>query len=304
MRYSYGHGYTIPLPSKHAFPMGKYQALYGILVDEGLIHPEDAHDPAEADWGDLGLVHSAEYLKSLREGSLGPAARRKLGLPFSDVLLHRSRLAVQGTIDAARFALNDGVGANLAGGTHHAFPDHGEGYCLLNDVAVAVRVLRRSEEIRNALVVDLDVHQGNGTAAIFARDASIFTFSMHGEKNYPWTKPRSSLDVALPDGTGDRGYLDALIESLGPAIESARPDLIFYLAGVDPVVGDRFGRLALTRQGLASRDRHVLESARRHGIPIVFVPAGGYAPTPKMTADLHAVVHRECRAVEQLAVRQ
>ena len=297
MRYSYGPGYTIPLPGRHAFPMGKYEALYRILCDEGLIVLEEGYEPYEADWADLRLVHTPEYLKSLEEDSLGPAARRKLGLPFSDVLLERARLAVQGTIAAARFALSDGVGANLAGGTHHAFPDHGEGYCLLNDVAVAVRVLERSGQVRRVLIVDLDVHQGNGTAAIFSDDASIFTLSIHGENNYPWTKSKSSLDVSLPDGTGDRGYLEALGESLNLAIGRSVPDLIFYLAGVDPVVGDRFGRLALTLEGLGSRDRYVLTSARRYGIPIVMVPAGGYAPTPELTADLHAVVHREWRAV-------
>ena len=284
--------------------MGKYEALYRILLDEGLIRSDDAHEPDEADWGDLALVHTPDYLTSLEEGSLDREAQRRLGLPFSEVLLSRSRLAVQGTINGARFALSDGIGANLAGGTHHAFPGHGEGYCLLNDVAVAVRVLGQSDEIRNAMVVDLDVHQGNGTAAIFAGDPSVFTFSMHGENNYPWIKPPSSLDVSLPDGTGDRGYLDALIESLTLAIGRSRPDLIFYLAGVDPVAGDRFGRLALTPEGLRARDRHVLESARRHGIPIVLLPAGGYAPTVEMTANLHAVVHRERRSIFQASMHQ
>ena len=297
MRVSYGPGYTIPLPHTHPFPMGKYEALYRILIEEGLIAPDDAHDPGEADWSDLALVHTNEYLDALRRGTLDRQAERRLGLPFSEVLLRRSRMAVQGTIDAGRFALEDGVAANLAGGTHHAFPGHGEGYCLLNDVAVAVRVLTRSQAIENSLVVDLDVHHGNGTAAIFAEDPSTFTFSIHGEKNYPWVKPPSSIDVALRDGTGDDEYLDALAGRLDDAISASHPDLVFYLAGVDAAAGDRFGRLSLSPEGLRRRDRYVLDAARRYGIPITLLLSGGYAKTPQMTAELHAIVHRERRAV-------
>ncbi len=297
MRVCYGPGYTIPLPHTHPFPMGKYEALYRILIEEGLIVPADAHDPGEAHWSDLALVHTHEYLDTLRSGSLNSEAERRLGLPFSEVLLRRSRLAVQGTIDAGRFALEEGIAANLAGGTHHAFPGHGEGYCLLNDVAVTVRVLKSSKEIENTLVLDLDVHHGNGTASIFAEDPSTFTLSIHGAKNYPWVKPPSSIDVALPDGTGDEEYLKALSDHLDTAISESRPDLIFYLAGVDAAAGDRFGRLSLSPEGLGRRDRYVLGAARRHGIPITLLLSGGYAKTPQMTAELHAIVHRERRAV-------
>ena len=278
-------------------PMGKYEALYRIIVEEGLLHPDDAIDPGEAAWSDLELVHTPAYLDALRKGGLTEGEERRLGLPWSPALVRRSRMAVQGTIQAARFALADGIAANLAGGTHHAFPDHGEGYCVLNDVAVAVAVLRRSGETGRVLVVDLDVHQGNGTASIFADDPRTFTFSMHGARNYPWVKPASSLDVDLPDGTGDEEYMDALVDKLEKAYRLSSPELVFYLAGVDAVAGDRFGRLALTSAGLREREHYVLETARRHGSPLAFLPAGGYAKTPLETAELHAAVHRERKSV-------
>ena len=194
-------------------------------------------------------------------------------------------------------ALEDGIAAILAGGMHHGFPDHGEGFCVLNDVAVAVRVLRRSGRVSRILVLDLDVHQGNGTASIFSGEPSVYTFSMHGAKNFPFKKARSSLDVALLDGTGDRDYLNLLSLHLRCAFEQAKPDLIYYLAGVDPVGGDRFGRLTLSREGLMRRDRLVLETAHRAGVPIALLLSGGYAKSAEETADLHAVVHREAAEI-------
>ena len=277
--------------------MGKYEALYRLVVKEGLVDPAAAIDPGEASWSDLALVHTPAYLDRLKSGGLSRTEERRLGLPWSPVLLRRSRMAVAGTIEAARFALADGIGANLAGGTHHAFPDHGEGYCVLNDVAVAVAVLRRSGEAGRVLVVDLDVHQGNGTAAIFADDPETFTFSMHGARNYPWVKPASSLDVNLPDQTGDESYMEALVDNLEKAYQLASPELVFYLAGVDTVVGDRFGRLAMTVAGLRLREQYVLGAARRRGVPLAMLLAGGYAKTPLATARLHAVAHRERKAV-------
>jgi acetoin utilization deacetylase AcuC-like enzyme len=204
---------------------------------------------------------------------------------------------VQGSLNAARMALQDGIAANLAGGTHHAFPDHGEGYCVLNDVAIAIRALLRDGDIRRALVVDLDVHQGNGTAAIFERDPRVFTFSMHGERNYPWHKMTSSLDVGLPDRMEDEAYLTQLEQHLPEVITTARPDLAFYLAGVDTAAGDRFGRLSLTREGLHRRDRMALEALRKAGIPVALVMSGGYAKSPDLTADLHAIAHREAARI-------
>lgn len=297
MRVSYTPEYVVPLPEGHPFPMGKFSALYRILLAEGLLRPSDIIEPDEADWATLGLVHTPTYLHRLATGTLDRASLRRMGLPWSRRLVRRSRLAVQGTIQAARMALEDGVAANLAGGTHHAFADHGEGFCVLNDVAVAIRRLQRDARIQRALVIDLDVHQGNGTAAIFQGDRAVYTFSMHGENNYPFQKQRSSRDVNLPDGTDDALYLAALQKHLPEVFEEARPDVAFYLAGVDPVAGDRYGRLRLTRQGLHERDRYVLESACRRGVPLVLVLSGGYARTPEVTADLHAIVHREARAI-------
>jgi acetoin utilization deacetylase AcuC-like enzyme len=220
-----------------------------------------------------------------------------MGLPWSERLVVRSRLAVQGTINAAMMALEDGIAANLAGGTHHAFPGHGEGFCVLNDVAVSIRLLTQSCWIRRALVIDLDVHQGNGTAAIFAENPHVFTFSMHGAKNYPFKKPPSSLDVPLPDAATDETYLDALRHHLPRVIDQARPDLIFYLAGIDVVDHDRYGRTALTRGGLHAREGYVLETIKASRCPVTLLLSGGYAATPELTADLHAVAHREAQRV-------
>ena len=297
MRVSYSDGYFVPLPPGHPFPMGKFPALHRLLLEEGLITPADVIPPRQADWADLLLIHTPAYLNALSAGTLPRRAIRRMGLPWSPRLVHRSRLAVQGTINAALMALHDGIAANLAGGTHHAFPDHGEGFCVLHDVAVTVRVLQRAHWIRRALIIDLDVHQGNGTAAILNGHTSVFTFSMHGAKNYPFNKVPSSLDVPLPDGTGDDAYLETLARHLPAVLEAARPDLVFYLAGIDVVQGDRFGRLQLTRAGLHARDRQVLETIHDAGVPLTLLLSGGYAATPEATADLHAVVHREAQHV-------
>ena len=297
MRASYGPGYFVPLPEGHPFPMAKFPALHQLLLREGLLRSDDVVAPRPADWADLLRVHTPAYLQRLAEGALSRQEERRMGLPWSGRLVRRSRLAVQGTLNAALMALQDGAAANLAGGTHHAFPTRGEGFCVLNDVAVAIRVLQRARWIRRALIVDLDVHQGNGNAAFFADDDAVFTFSMHGAKNYPFRKPPSSLDVGLPDGTGDDAYLDALRRHLPAALDAARPDLVFYLGGIDVRAGDRYGRLALTRAGLHARDGYALETIRHRGAPIALLLSGGYAPTPEETADLHAVQHREAARV-------
>lgn len=297
MRVSYSPGYYVPLPEGHRFPMAKFPALHRILLAEGLITPDDVVEPEEARWEDLRLVHTHDYLEELAHGTLSPKALRRLGLPWLPNLPRRSRLAVQGSINAARIALEDGIAANLAGGTHHAFADRGEGFCVLNDIAVAIHVLLREGRIRRALVVDLDVHQGNGTAAVLASTPAAYTFSMHGAKNYPFKKERSSRDVALPNEIGDTGYLDILQRELPDVIDAARPDLVLYLAGVDVVAGDRFGRLNLSRDGLAQRDRYVLATLKTRGLPVALLLSGGYAKTPEDTADLHATVHRMAREV-------
>jgi acetoin utilization deacetylase AcuC-like enzyme len=296
MRCAYHTDYYLPLPPRHPFPMAKYPLLFDRLLRDGIIAPGDVTPPVEALIEHLRLVHTDEYLTRLAEGALDPAAVRRLGVPWSPALWRRSRLATQGTLDSARAALQDGFAANLAGGTHHAFPGHGEGFCVLNDVAVAIRVLQNEGRLRRALIIDLDVHQGNGTAAIFEDDADVFTFSMHGERNYPARKMRSTLDVGLADGMSDDEYLDLLERHLAAILSEFSADLVFYLAGVDPVQGDRYGRLALSDAGLRRRDRHVLETCRTAGLPVAITIAGGYAPTPERTADLHAIVFEEARA--------
>lgn len=297
MRVSYHPDYFVPLPPRHPFPMGKFPALHRLLLEEGVIRPEEVVEPREADWSDLLLVHTRDYLGKLASGTQSRQEERRMGLPWSPALVRRSRLAVQGTINAAMMALHDGLAGNLAGGTHHAMPGHGEGFCVLNDVAVALRVLERSRWIRRALVVDLDVHHGNGNAAFFADDPDVFTLSVHGAKNYPFRKPPSSLDVPLPDGTTDGAYLDALAKHLPAALDAARPDLVVYLGGIDVLAGDRFGRLALSRDGLRRRDRFVIEHVHERGLPLVLLLSGGYAATPETTADLHATMYREAAAV-------
>jgi acetoin utilization deacetylase AcuC-like enzyme len=277
--------------------MGKFRALHEQLLADGLVDRAEVVAPEEAPRDDLALVHTSAYLEALETSSLSREAERRLGLPANPALWRRSRLAVQGTVLAARHALADGVAANLAGGTHHAFADRGEGFCVLNDVAVAIRSLRRDGRMERALVVDLDVHQGNGTAAIFADDPATYTFSMHGEKNFPFEKETSSRDVELPDGMEDAAYLDLLLEHLPEVLGEARADLVFYLAGVDPVAGDRFGRLALSPAGVARRDRAVLEHTRDAGVPTALLLSGGYGPDASSTAALHAIAHREARRV-------
>lgn len=297
MRASYCDAYYVPLPDGHPFPMGKFPALHALLLNEGLLFPQDVVAPRQADWSDLLQVHTASYLNALAEGTLSRKEERRMGLPWSPRLVHRSRVAVQGTLNAAYMALEDGVAANLAGGTHHAMPGHGEGFCVLNDVAVAIQVLRRACWVNRVCIVDLDVHQGNGNAAFFADTPAVYTFSMHGAKNYPFQKPPSSHDVPLPDGCSDDAYLDALTTHLPAVLDIARPDIVFYLAGIDVLADDRFGRLALTRDGLHARDRFVLRTLHQQDVPAVLLLSGGYAASPEETADRHAVMHREAAAV-------
>lgn len=286
------------------FPMSKHGLLKELLLAEGILAPGDILEPQPLGMDTARLVHLPEYLDKLESGTLSAAEQRRIGLPWSEALWRRARLAAGGTLLAARAALAEGLAGNLAGGAHHAFADHGEGFCILNDVAIAIQKLRREGGIERAAVIDLDVHQGNGTAAIFESVPEVFTFSMHGERNYPSAKRRSTLDVPLPDGTGDAGYLDALNGHLPAVLERSDADVVFYLAGVDVASGDRFGKLALTEQGIRDRDRLVVRAVRDRGMALVIVLAGGYAPTPARTAELHAHAFREAAAYERAAVRQ
>lgn len=278
--------------------MSKYPLLKAQLLEKKLIGSQDLMSPEPIGMQMLELVHTREYLDKLTASALSAAEIRRLGLPWSEALWRRSLLAASGTLLAGRTALREGIAANLAGGTHHAFADHGEGFCVLNDVALALTVLRAEGAIRRAVVIDLDVHQGNGTAAIFEHAHEVFTFSMHGARNYPTAKMRSSLDVPLRDGIDDAEYLDLLATHLPSVLDRSLPEVAFYLAGVDVVTGDRYGRLALSESGLAQRERFVIEAVRGRGIPLAIVLAGGYAPTRQRTAELHTHVFRAATEFE------
>ena len=279
--------YTFPLPEGHRFPVAKYAMLREAVIVEGIVPADHVLDPPRATDDAVALVHTPEYVRRFCDGTLDAAELRRLGFPWSPALVERSYRAVGGTIAAARHALSTGISMNLAGGTHHAFPDHGEGFCVFNDVAVAIRLLRRDGLVRRAAVVDLDVHQGNGTHAIFAGDDDVYTFSMHGGKNYPFHKVAGTLDVELADGTGDDDYLAMLYEALPRVLTASSPDLVVYIAGADPFEGDRLGRLALTFDGLARRDAFVLDSCREVGIPVAITIGGGYGRQIEDTVAVH-----------------
>ncbi len=293
MRCSYHPGYQVLLSAQHPFPGSKFSLLMERLLDERVLTAADLMEPEPLDLETLQLVHTPEYLRKLQSCSLSAAEQRRLGLPFSESLWHRSRLAAGGTLLAARTALARGLAGNLAGGTHHAFADHGEGFCVLNDVAIAAAKLLSECAISRAAVIDLDVHQGNGTAAIFEGNAQVFTFSMHGERNYPTAKMRSDLDVGLRDAVEDAEYLRELRGHLPAVMAASAADIVFYVAGVDVAVGDRYGKLALSEEGIRARDRAVIEAVRGRGVPLVIVLGGGYAPTRARTAELHAHAFRE-----------
>jgi len=282
MQAFYADQFVLPLPPGHRFPMPKYRMLRERL--DGLLGIEMQQAPAATD-GELALAHTPAYVGAVCDGTLSAAQQREIGFPWSEAMVARARRSVGATIAAARAALSGGIATNLAGGTHHASADKGAGYCVFNDVAVAARLMQaewhraRHASLLRIAVIDLDVHQGNGTAAIFADDSSVFTLSMHGAKNFPFRKEPGDLDVELPDGCGDAQYLEALdtaLAELWRRHEGALPGLIFYLAGADPHEGDRLGRLKLTTAGLAERDRRVLAAARERRIPIAMSMAGGY----------------------------
>lgn len=288
MRAFYSDHFVLPLPEGHKFPMAKYSGLRERILAEGIITPEDLHEAPAASWEELRLVHDAAYVDAVANGTLARDIQRRIGFPWSPEMVERSRRSVGATIAAARVALDEGVSANLAGGTHHAFADRGEGFCVFNDVAVASRVLQRDRHANRIAVVDLDVHQGNGTAAIFNGDDSVFTFSMHGEKNFPFKKEVSDLDVALPDGTGDDEYLAALREHLDEVLNRHQPDFVFYLAGADPYEGDRLGRLKMTIDGLRTRDEIVLGTLSKAGLPVAISMSGGYANDIDAIVTIHS----------------
>jgi acetoin utilization deacetylase AcuC-like enzyme len=284
----YSDRFVLPLPDGHKFPMAKYSGLRERILAEAILRPEDLREAPAAAWEDVRLVHTAAYVDAVASGTLPKEMQRRIGFPWSPEMVERSRRSVGATIAAAHAALDDGAAANLAGGTHHSFAGRGEGYCVFNDVAVAARVLQRDGCARAIAIVDLDVHQGNGTAAIFAADQSVFTFSMHGEKNFPFRKEISTLDVPLADGTRDEEYLALLRHHLDAVLNRHQPDFVFYLAGADPYEGDRLGRLKLTIEGLRMRDEVVFTTCHQRRIPVAVTMSGGYANDVNAIITIHA----------------
>jgi acetoin utilization deacetylase AcuC-like enzyme len=276
----------------HVFPTRKYQLVHARLVEDGVIAQPDVIEPNAAAWDELALVHTREYLTKIRDGTLTPDDIAQLELPWSPEMVEGFRVMVGGTIEAARLAVDHGgIVGHIGGGLHHAFPNHGEGFCPFNDVAVAIRVLQR-DGVQRTAVIDLDVHHGNGTAFIFESDSNVFTFSMHQQYNYPMWKPRGSLDIGLMDGIGDADYHRQLEEAL-PAVMASNPECLFYLAGADPYEQDQLGGLSLTLDGLRARDRIVIDQARRNRLPMVIVLAGGYARRVEDTVAVHTATLKE-----------
>jgi acetoin utilization deacetylase AcuC-like enzyme len=287
MRAYYSDCFVVPLPPGHRFPMAKYELLRSRLVTEGVLRSEDLRVPDAATDRQLLRVHTPDYVQKVVSGGLTQREIRRIGFPWSPEMVERSRRSVGGTLAACRAALADGVAVNLAGGTHHAFPDHGEGFCVFNDVAVALRQMLTDGSISRAVVIDCDVHQGNGTAAVFEDDPLVYTFSIHGAKNFPFRKQSSDLDLALMDGTGDDVYLETLGEALWRVIDQAGADFAAYVAGADAYAGDRLGHLALSKTGMLARDRLVMSACQKADLPVAVVMGGGYAPNIDDTVDIH-----------------
>jgi acetoin utilization deacetylase AcuC-like enzyme len=271
----------------HVFPSQKYRLVRDALLAEGIADASDFLEPGPAQDEDVLRVHDLEYVHKLKTGTLDYLEKLRMEIPYSPELIEACWLAAGGSIVAGRRALDDGWSANIGGGFHHAYPDHGEGFCVLHDVAIAIRKLQFDRAIETAMVIDTDVHQGNGTAAIFGGDASVFTFSIHQVNNYPYPKPPSNIDVDLEDGTGDEEYLTILEENLIRAFEDFQPGLIFYVAGADPFREDQLGGLALTLDGLRRRDALVFDYARRQSVPLAITLAGGYARRVTDTVRIH-----------------
>lgn len=280
------------LPEGHRFPIAKYQLVREQLLYEGSILPEQLQEATPVAEDAILAVHEPAYWAAIRTQQLDARAIRRIGFPQSAQLVERSRRSCQGTLAAALQAVQHGIGLNIAGGTHHAFAGHGEGFCLLNDLAISARYLLDHRLASRILIVDLDVHQGNGTARLFAAEPRVFTFSMHGADNYPLRKERSDLDVALPTGTSDAAYLAELARHLPRLLTQVQPDFIFFQAGVDVLAGDRLGKLALTKAGCKARDYLVLETCRTHDIPVAVAIGGGYGQRLADTVDAHANTFR------------
>jgi len=301
MQVFYTPRYYADIGPGHVFPIRKFELVRDKLLAEETLEPAELIEPAPAPLEDVLLVHTTDYITRLCDGTLTPKEIRRLGLPWSESLVQRSFFAVGGTLAATRASLANGYSSNLAGGTHHSFADRGEGFCVLNDVAIAIRAMRARKLIQRAAIVDCDVHQGNGTATIFAGDDDTFTFSIHGANNYPLFKARSNLDVELIDGTSDTEYLDTLAKHL-PAVLAHNPEIVFYLAGADPYKGDKLGRLGLSIDGLRERDAYVLRECYEREVPLVTVMSGGYGKDINDTIEIHCNTIRMVKEVFEARV--
>ncbi len=288
----YHPGYDLNLGA-HVFPSQKFRLIRERLLHEGIAAPADFEEPSPATDEQILLVHTEDWLQTLRDGTLTPAQNARLEIPWGPETMRAVRLATGGSILAARSALRDGIAFNAGGGFHHAFPSHGEGFCAINDIAVAIRVLQQEKRIVRAMVIDCDVHHGNGTAGIFSDDPSVATLSIHQLHNYPYEKPRSTLDIDLWDGVKDDEYLEKLSHACLTLLPGFQPDLIMYVAGADPYINDQLGGLALTMEGLRERDRFVFSTARSQGIPVAVVLAGGYARDVNDTVTIHCNTAKE-----------
>ena len=297
LKIAYHPIYKHPLPERHRFPMIKYELLPEQLLYEGTCYENNFFVPQLPDLDDILTVHQTAYVESLLELSLSPKAIRKIGFPLSKQLIDRELIIADGTIKASKYALSEGIAMNIAGGTHHAFSNRGEAFCLLNDQAIGAKHLIKKNLANRILIVDLDVHQGNGTAEIFQNIDNIFTFSMHGAHNYPFKKEISDLDIALENNTNDINYLNSLKYHLPKIIKKHQPDFIFYLCGVDILATDKLGKLGCTTEGCKERDRFVLETCKKMEIPIMCSMGGGYSPSIKTIIEAHAQTFRLAKEI-------
>ena len=293
----YHPNYVAPIANTNRFPMEKFRLLYEMLLTDGVARPEQFFQPELPDLDAIALVHDREYVDAYWQGNLDPKAQRRIGLPWSPELAYRTRIAVGGTLLTARLALAHGLACNTAGGTHHAFPSYGSGFCIFNDLAIASQVLRQEGLVKKILIVDLDVHQGDGTALIFQDEPEVFTFSMHCQINFPSVKQISDRDVPLREGMEDDEYLRTLANHLPDLLTEFQPDLVLYDAGVDPHIGDRLGKLALTDAGLYRRDMQVLSTCISQGFPVACVIGGGYCEDMRSLVYRHSLLHRAASEV-------
>lgn len=297
LKIAYHPIYRHPLPLGHRFPMGKYELLHQQLLYEGTCTEDNFFEPEIPNNKYIFLVHDAEYVSDLMNLTLEPRIARRIGFPLSEILIEREIVIADGTMKASEWALHHGIAMNIAGGTHHAFSNKGEGFCMFNDQAIGARYLQHKNLVEKILIIDLDVHQGNGTAEIFQNDDSVFTFSMHGKKNYPFVKEKSDLDIALDDGIGDEEYLAILQETLPKLIFEQEPDFIYYLSGVDVIDSDKLGKLSLSMEGCKERDRIVLQTCKDFNIPVMCSMGGGYSKDLNVIVEAHANTFRTAQEI-------